>query len=155
METLSNVHVFLAFTLMETFPNLHVFLAITVMEIFPNVHVFLAFAVMEILPNVCLLDIYSDGNPPKFSRFFLAFTVLETLWMLMFSWHLQCWKPSWMLMFSWHLQCWKPSRMLMFSWHLQCWKPSSLVPRPHPLTRRNGVVNQVEFLGLALAFATL
>ena len=24
----------------------------------------------------------------------------------------------------------------------------SLVPRPHPLTRRNGLVNQVEFLGL-------
>ena len=31
----------------------------------------------------------------------------------------------------------------------------SLVPRPHPLTRRNGLVNQVEFLGLAQAFATL
>ena len=31
----------------------------------------------------------------------------------------------------------------------------SLVPRPHPLTRRNGLVNQVEFLGLAHAFATL
>ena len=31
----------------------------------------------------------------------------------------------------------------------------SLVPRPHPLTRRNGLVNQVEFLGLALALATL
>ena len=30
----------------------------------------------------------------------------------------------------------------------------SLVPRPHPLTRRNGLVNQVEFLGLAHAFAT-
>ena len=27
----------------------------------------------------------------------------------------------------------------------------SLVPRPHPLTRRNGLVNQVEFLGLAHA----
>ena len=26
---------------------------------------------------------------------------------------------------------------------------TSLVPRPHPLTRRNGLVNQVEFLGLA------
>ena len=25
----------------------------------------------------------------------------------------------------------------------------SLVPRPHPLMRRNGLVNQVEFLGLA------
>ena len=25
---------------------------------------------------------------------------------------------------------------------------TSLVPRPHPLTRRNGLVNQVEFLGL-------
>ena len=24
----------------------------------------------------------------------------------------------------------------------------NLVPRPHPLTRRNGLVNQVEFLGL-------
>ena len=32
---------------------------------------------------------------------------------------------------------------------------SSLVPRPHPLTRRNSLVNQVEFLGLAHAFATL
>ena len=31
----------------------------------------------------------------------------------------------------------------------------SLVPRPHPLTRRNGLVNQVEFLGLAHAFATV
>ena len=31
----------------------------------------------------------------------------------------------------------------------------SLVPRPHPLTRRNGLVNQVEFIGLAHAFATL
>ena len=32
---------------------------------------------------------------------------------------------------------------------------SSLVPRPHPLTRRNGLVNQVEFLGLVPAFATM
>ena len=32
---------------------------------------------------------------------------------------------------------------------------TSLVPRPHPLTRRNGLVNQVEFLGLAHAFATM
>ena len=31
----------------------------------------------------------------------------------------------------------------------------SLVPRPHPLTRRNGLVNQVEFLGLAHTFATV
>ena len=31
----------------------------------------------------------------------------------------------------------------------------SLVPRPHPLTRRNGLVNQVEFLGLAGALATV
>jgi len=31
----------------------------------------------------------------------------------------------------------------------------SLVPRPHPLTRRNGLVNQVEFLGLAGTLATL
>ena len=31
----------------------------------------------------------------------------------------------------------------------------SLVPRPHPLTRRNSLVNQVEFLGLAHAFVTL
>ena len=30
----------------------------------------------------------------------------------------------------------------------------SLVPRPHPLTRRNGLVKQVEFLGLAHTFAT-
>ena len=34
-----------------------------------------------------------------------------------------------------------------------CW--FSLVPRPHPLTRRNGLVNQVEFLGLAHAFVTM
>ena len=33
--------------------------------------------------------------------------------------------------------------------------PYSLVPRPHPLTRRNGLVNQVKFLGLAHAFATM
>ena len=31
----------------------------------------------------------------------------------------------------------------------------SLVPRPHPLTRRNGLVNPVEFLGLVPAFATM
>ena len=31
----------------------------------------------------------------------------------------------------------------------------SLVPRPHPLTRRNGLVNQVDFLGLAHSFATM
>ena len=31
----------------------------------------------------------------------------------------------------------------------------SLVPRPHPLMRRNGLVNQVEFLGLAGALATV
>ena len=36
-----------------------------------------------------------------------------------------------------------------------CWELLTLVPRPHPLTRRNGLVNQVEFLGLAHAFATL
>ena len=31
----------------------------------------------------------------------------------------------------------------------------SLVRRPHPLMRRNGLVNQVEFLGLAQAFGTI
>ena len=31
----------------------------------------------------------------------------------------------------------------------------SLVPRPHPLTRRNDLVNQVEFLGLGHAFVTM
>ena len=31
----------------------------------------------------------------------------------------------------------------------------SLVPRPYPLTRRNGLVNQVHFLGLAGALATV
>ena len=31
----------------------------------------------------------------------------------------------------------------------------SLIPRPHPLTRRNGPANQVEFLGLAHGFAIL
>ena len=34
-------------------------------------------------------------------------------------------------------------------------KGISLVPRPHPLMRRNSLVNQVEFLGLAHAFATV
>ena len=32
---------------------------------------------------------------------------------------------------------------------------SGLVPRPHPLTRRNGLANQVEFLGLAYTFTTM
>ena len=32
---------------------------------------------------------------------------------------------------------------------------SSLVPRSHPFTRRNSLVNQVKFLGLAGAFATV
>ena len=32
---------------------------------------------------------------------------------------------------------------------------TSLVPRPHPLMRRNGLVNQVEFLGLAGVLATV
>ena len=31
----------------------------------------------------------------------------------------------------------------------------SLVPRPHPLMRRKGLVNQVKFLGLAHAFMTM
>ena len=31
----------------------------------------------------------------------------------------------------------------------------SLVPRPHPLTRRNSVVNQVKFMGLAHTFVTM
>ena len=31
----------------------------------------------------------------------------------------------------------------------------SLIPRSHPLTRRNGLVNQVKFHGLAHAFATV
>ena len=31
----------------------------------------------------------------------------------------------------------------------------SLVPRPHPLTRRNNLVNQVKFLELVHGFATL
>ena len=30
-----------------------------------------------------------------------------------------------------------------------------LVPRPHPLSWRNGLVNQVEFLGLAHTFVTV
>ena len=34
------------------------------------------------------------------------------------------------------------------------YKPS-LVPRPHPLMRRNGLVNQIEFLRLAGALATV
>ena len=46
-------------------------------------------------------------------------------------------------------------------WHFQSshasirLRVSSLVPRPHPLTRRNSLVNQVKFLGLAYAFVTL
>ena len=32
---------------------------------------------------------------------------------------------------------------------------ASLIPRPHPLTRRNGLVNQVEFLWLAHTFVTV
>ena len=32
---------------------------------------------------------------------------------------------------------------------------NSLVPRSHPLTRRNVLVNQVEFLGLAHTFVTM
>ena len=31
----------------------------------------------------------------------------------------------------------------------------SLIPRPHPLTRRNGLVNQVKFVGLVHTFATV
>jgi len=31
----------------------------------------------------------------------------------------------------------------------------SLFPRPHSLMRRNGLVNQVEFLGLVGALATV
>ena len=34
------------------------------------------------------------------------------------------------------------------------WK-KCLVPRPYPLMRRNGLVNQVEFLGLVHTFATV
>ena len=33
-----------------------------------------------------------------------------------------------------------------------CLLSSNLVPRPHPLTRRNSLVNQVEFLGLSAHF---
>ena len=36
-----------------------------------------------------------------------------------------------------------------------CTTNFSLVPRPYPLTRRNGLVNQVEFLGLAGALVTV
>ena len=38
---------------------------------------------------------------------------------------------------------------------LGCRDRDSLVPRPHPLTRRNGLVDQVKFLGLAHTFATM
>ena len=31
----------------------------------------------------------------------------------------------------------------------------SLIPRPHPLMRRNGLVNQIKFLGLTGALATV
>ena len=37
----------------------------------------------------------------------------------------------------------------------QCRGSLSPVPRPHPLTRRSGLVNQVEFLGLAGVLATV
>ena len=33
--------------------------------------------------------------------------------------------------------------------------PLSLVLRPHPLMRRNGLVNQVDFLGLVHTFAAM
>ena len=45
--------------------------------------------------------------------------------------------------------------MLVLSLYVGIFKPQglfSLVPRPLPLTRRNGLVDQVEFLGLARAF---
>ena len=38
---------------------------------------------------------------------------------------------------------------------MHCKPTASLVPRPHPLTRRNCLVNQVEFLGLAHTFVTV
>ena len=34
-------------------------------------------------------------------------------------------------------------------------RTDSLVPRPHPLTRRNGLVKQVKFLGLPYPFETV
>ena len=34
---------------------------------------------------------------------------------------------------------------LLVQWSLAERQVLSLVPRPHPLTRRNGLVNQVEF----------
>ena len=36
-----------------------------------------------------------------------------------------------------------------------CRLDHSLIPRPHPLTRRNGLVNQAKFLGLAHTFASV
>ena len=50
-------------------------------------------------------------------------------------------------------------RVVLSRYHIQCTLSlthcTSLVPRPHPLTRRNSLVNQVEFLGLAQTFATV
>ena len=48
--------------------------------------------------------------------------------------------------------------MFVLSLYVGIFKPQglfSLVPRPHPLTRRNGQVNQVEFLWLAHAFCNM
>ena len=45
--------------------------------------------------------------------------------------------------------------MTLFHLSCGCCEGTSLVPRPHPLTRRNGLVNQVEFLGLVHTFATV
>ena len=42
-------------------------------------------------------------------------------------------------------------KLIAMSVHVVMFTPS-LVPRPHPLTRRNGLVNQVEFLGLVHAY---
>ena len=47
------------------------------------------------------------------------------------------------------------SQAYFLSTSFQTTSPPNLVPRPHPLTRGNSLVNQVKFLGLAHAFVTM
>ena len=60
------------------------------------------------------------------------------------------WKTKWQISHKPLL----PFRLLATCLALHCFSMcwTSLIPRPHPLTRRNHLVNQVEFLGLVHAF---